>query len=571
MSASTRSNAVKTISGRRNFVFQLSVACLCMLSSPWLHASDAKSKVLDVQWQTDRESSQPLNVIFILTDDQRFDEMGFMNPVIDTPNIDRLAREGVHFKNAFVTTALCSPSRATILTGQYMHNHGVVDNNAPPNPNSVFFPQYLQVAGYDTAFVGKWHMGEAASASRSLDDPQPGFDHWVSFAGQGHYYPTRLRNGLMNQLNINGEHVPQKGYITDELTDYAVDYLSQRTSENPFFLYLSHKAVHANFSPAARHAEQYADREIPIPTSQADTDENYRGKPMWVKNQRNSWHGVDFPYHSSLDVQAYKMEYHRAMSAVDDSIGRLLAWIAENGYAENTIVMLMGDNGFLFGEHGLIDKRNAYEESMRVPLVAWAPSILPKNHQVDEMVANLDIAPTMLDIAGLKSPVQFQGQSLLGLARGLPAPAWRQALLYEYYWEFNFPSTPTTFALRTDDYKLIQYHGIWDTEELYDIKNDPLEMNNLVGDPKYLPVVASMRQQLFKRLSNNQGQHVVPYTEKFSSGAVFRERDRSKAAEFPDQWLKKDTDPGLTNFFVPDHRRVEARKKRKQMKAPQPD
>ena len=150
MSASTRSNAAKTISARRNFVFQLSVACLCMLSSPWLHASDATSKVLDVQWQTDRESSQPLNVIFILTDDQRFDEMGFMNPVIDTPNIDRLAREGVHFKNAFVTTALCSPSRATILTGQYMHNHGVVDNNAPPNPNSVFFPQYLQVAGYGT-------------------------------------------------------------------------------------------------------------------------------------------------------------------------------------------------------------------------------------------------------------------------------------------------------------------------------------------------------------------------------------------------------------------------------------
>ncbi len=172
-----------------------------------------------------------------------------MNPIIDTPNIDRLAREGVHFKNAFVTTALCSPSRATILTGQYMHNHGVVDNNAPPNPNSVFFPQYLQAAGYDTAFVGKWHMGEAASASRSLDDPQPGFDHWVSFAGQGHYYPTQLRNGLVNQLNINGEHVPQKGYITDELTDYALDYLSERPSDNPFFLYLSPGASETRWNP----------------------------------------------------------------------------------------------------------------------------------------------------------------------------------------------------------------------------------------------------------------------------------------------------------------------------------
>ena len=558
---------MKTNKGRGIITLQLLSLCLGMLSIASVQARDATSKVLDVQWQTDRESSQPLNVIFILTDDQRFDEMGFMNPIIDTPNIDRLAREGVHFKNAFVTTALCSPSRATILTGQYMHNHGVVDNNAPPNPNSVFFPQYLQAAGYDTAFVGKWHMGEAASASRSLDDPQPGFDHWVSFAGQGHYYPTQLRNGLVNQLNINGEHVPQKGYITDELTDYALDYLSERPSDNPFFLYLSHKAVHANFSPAERHAEQYADRDIPIPASQADTDENYHGKPMWVKNQRNSWHGVDFPYHSSLDVQAYKMEYHRAMSAVDDSIGRLLAWLAENGYAENTIVMLMGDNGFLFGEHGLIDKRNAYEESMRVPLVAWGPSVLPESYKVDEIVANLDIAPTMLDIAGLKSPVQFEGQSLLPLARGMSVSDWRKELLYEYYWEFNFPSTPTTFALRTDDYKLIQYHGIWDTEELYDIKNDPKEMNNLVGDPQYLPIVAAMRQKLFQRLVNNQGQHVVPYTEKFSSGAVFRERDRSKAAEFPDRWLKKDSDPGLTNFFVPDHRRVEARKKAAEVKA----
>ena len=471
---------MKTNKGRGIITLQLLSLCLGMLSIASVQARDATSKVLDVQWQTDRESSQPLNVIFILTDDQRFDEMGFMNPIIDTPNIDRLAREGVHFKNAFVTTALCSPSRATILTGQYMHNHGVVDNNAPPNPNSVFFPQYLQAAGYDTAFVGKWHMGEAASASRSLDDPQPGFDHWVSFAGQGHYYPTQLRNGLVNQLNINGEHVPQKGYITDELTDYALDYLSERPSDNPFFLYLSHKAVHANFSPAERHAEQYADRDIPIPASQADTDENYHGKPMWVKNQRNSWHGVDFPYHSSLDVQAYKMEYHRAMSAVDDSIGRLLAWLAENGYAENTIVMLMGDNGFLFGEHGLIDKRNAYEESMRVPLVAWGPSVLPESYKVDEIVANLDIAPTMLDIAGLKSPVQFEGQSLLPLARGMSVSDWRKELLYEYYWEFNFPSTPTTFALRTDDYKLIQYHGIWDTEELYDIKNDPKEREKKV-------------------------------------------------------------------------------------------
>jgi hypothetical protein len=218
-----------------------------------------------------------------------------------------------------------------------MHNHGVVDNNKPPREGTIFFPEYLQKAGYNTAFVGKWHMGELAPAGRRLDDPQPGFDHWVSFAGQGHYYPIKP-NGEQSMLNINGDIVKQKGYITDELTDYAVDWLDSRDSEEPFFMYLSHKAVHANFAPAQRHSQQYADRTIPVPDSQADTPENYEGKPMWVKNQRNSWHGVDFPYHSSLDVQAYKMRYHQALSAVDDSLGRLFQWLEDNDHTDDTIM-----------------------------------------------------------------------------------------------------------------------------------------------------------------------------------------------------------------------------------------
>ena len=494
------------------------------------------------------------NIIFILTDDQRYDELGFLNPVIDTPNMDRIADQGVHFQNAFVTTALCSPSRASILTGQYMHNHGVVDNNEPPKADAVFFPQYLQEAGYETAYIGKWHMGEAGSSGHSLDDPQPGFDHWVSFAGQGDYYPV-VRNGRTSRFNINGEYVNQRGYITDELTEYALDWLGDRGDEAPWFMYLSHKAVHANFSPAERHENQYADRKVPVPASQADTPENRQGKPMWGQNQRNSWHGVDFPYHSSLDVQSYKMQYHRALSAVDDSIGQLFSWLEASGNLENTIVILMGDNGFMFGEHGLIDKRNAYEESMRVPLLMSGPTIA-RNKTAEEIVANIDIAATLLDMAGVAPAEQFDGASFYTIAKGESMPEWRDELLYEYYWEFNYPSTPTTFALRTPEYKFIQYHGIWDTDELYDMRGDPREMRNLIADPDYLEVVGQMRRRLFDRLTNRTGEHIIPYTRKFSTGAVYRHDDRSAAAEFPEGWLKKGEEEDLKDFMIPDEVRA---------------
>jgi arylsulfatase A-like enzyme len=498
------------------------------------------------------------NVIFILTDDQRYDELGFMNPVIETPNLDRLADEGVHFRNAFVTTSLCSPSRASILTGQYMHNHGVVDNNRPPAPGAIFFPQYLQEAGYETAFIGKWHMGEGASGERRIDDPQPGFDHWVSFRGQGSYYPVN-RDGRVNKLNVNGNRVDQKGYLTDELTDYALDWLQGRDSDKPFFLYLSHKAVHANFAPAERHRDQYADRTVPVPASQANTPENNRGKPMWVQNQRNSWHGVDFPYHSSLDVQSYKMQYHRALSAVDESLGRLLAWLEETDQLDRTILIFMGDNGFMFGEHGLIDKRNAYEESIRVPLLMRGPSVA-ESHVAEEIVANIDIAPTILAMAGVDAKEQFDGRSFYEIAMGNDVKNWRDELLYEYYWEFNYPSTPTTFALRTPDFKFIQYHGIWDTDELYDMRNDPHEMNNLVNDPGHLAVVGEMRDRLYERLENRTGEHVVPYTKKFSSGAVFRHKDRSTAAPFPEEWQRRGDEDDLRQFMTPDAVRAKGMK-----------
>ena len=496
-------------------------------------------------------ADQP-NILFILTDDQRYDELGFLNPVLETPNMDALAAQGVHFSNAFVTTSLCSPSRASILTGQMMHNHGVVDNNKPLREGTVLFPSRLQAAGYQTAFVGKWHMGG------EVFEPQPGFDYWVSFPGQGTYFPQNAFGGV-TQLNVNGRAVPQQGYITDELTDYLLQFLASRDPDKPFFAYLSHKAVHSMFEPAPRHRQQYADAEIHLgtpPPADADT-------PMWVTNQRNSWHGLDFPYHSELPLREFKRQYHRTLSAVDDSIGRLRQWLADNGLAQNTIVFLMGDNGFMFGEHGLIDKRNAYEESMRVPLLAAWPGHFQPGQVVEEMVANIDIAPTMLKLAGLDAPAHYDGASFAHLPAHADSEAdtaaqkqrdqgWRDTLTYEYYWEFNYPQTPTVFALRTDRYKYIQYHGVWDTEELFDLQADPNEQHNLIEDPELLQVKVDLRHRLYAALTDRQGRNAVPYTEKYNQGAVFRHADRSPAAEFPEKWLRRRNAPDRWEHVIPD-------------------
>lgn len=478
------------------------------------------------------------NVILILTDDQRFDELGILNSEIDTPNLDELATGGVLFRNAFVTTSLCSPSRASILTGQYAHAHGIVDNLARNlTSDTVFFPQYLQKSGYQTAFIGKWHMG------RHSDDRQPGFDHWVSFSGQGEYLP---KDG--NQINVNGNRVDQKGYITDELTDYALDWIDSIDPAKSFFLYLSHKAVHADFTPAERHKDLYSDQLIALPESANDTPEDGAGKPMWVKNQRNSWHGIEFPYHSDLDVREYKRNYHRALAAVDESVGKIRALLQQNGLAENTIIIFMGDNGFLFGEHGLIDKRNAYEESMRIPLIVHGPGMLAENHVVVDMVANIDIAPTILDIANADSRHTMHGRSFLPQLKAESVDNWRDDLLYEYFWEWVFPQTPTTYAIRTGKFKLIQYHGIWDTDELYDIENDPAEMVNLINEPRYKSLVRDLRERLYGLITSTGGSPNVPFTMKQGPGLHFRSRDGEQAAEFPDSILRNGDERDLETY-----------------------
>ncbi len=478
------------------------------------------------------------NFVFILTDDQRFDELGFMNPELSTPALDKLAEEGVHFKNAFVTTSLCSPSRASILTGRYAHSHGIVDNLARDfAPDTRFFAQDLQSAGYKTAFIGKWQMG------RHKDDPQPGFEHWISFSGQGHYLPDPN-----TPLNINGEHVPQKGYITDELTDYAVDWLETIKKDDNFFLFLSHKAVHDNFTPADRHKKLYENVDIKLPASADDSKNKTSNKPMWVKNQRNSWHGLEFPYHSDLDVRDYKRKYHRAMAAVDESTARIRSVLKERGLDHNTIVIFMGDNGFMFGEHGLIDKRNAYEESMRVPLIVYSPLSETKPSNVEDMVANIDLAPTILDLAGVDVERKFHGRSFSDQLAGKTVDDWRQELLYEYYWEWVFPHTPTTFAIRTPTHKFIQYHGIWDTDELYDLENDPQERNNLISSPESKALARQLRKRIFELISETDGEHAVPYTMKQGPGLHYRLKRGSEAASFPEASHRTGTEKDIHRY-----------------------
>lgn len=504
--------------------------------------------------QAEAPAQQRENIVFILIDDLRYDAMGFLTPELKTPNIDFLAKNGVYFKNAEVTSSLCSPSRATILTGESMRNHGIVDNVTSTEKGLTFFPQYLQKAGYDTAFFGKWHMGD------NDDHPRPGFDHWVSFAGQGHYNPTtdltpqEIAAGKRNMINVDGKEVAQKGYITSELTDYALDWLKDRKNKNkPFFLYLSHKAVHANPIPEPKYANEYADVKFKFPASMANTPANNEGKPMWVQNQRNSWHGVDFMYNGTVGLSDYVRQYWRTISSVDDSVGRVLKYLRDNHLDKNTMIIFMSDNGFQFGEHGLIDKRTAYEASLRVPLIAYAPNLLPKGQTRTGLVRNLDIAPTILDVAGVDRPAQFEGQSFIPLATGkTPEKQWKSEMTYEYYWNWDYPMTPSTFAIVRNGYKFIQYQGIWDIEELYDLKSDPDEMHNLAFDPRYHDMLMQDRHELFTSLTPAKGRQQIPFTERWGPGVRFRNLQGQPGASYPYQWLKPYNSPDAMDGTGPE-------------------
>lgn len=464
----------------------------------WVHLLAALLMIVGVASPVDAQQGQRRNIIFIFTDDVRHDAMGFHPNApdwLETPNLDRMARGGAFLANAFVTTALCSPSRMSILTGQYVFRHGIADNNTSDKPGDYFFPQDLQRAGYRTAYVGKWHLGN------SDDRPRAGFDRWVSPPGQGAYVDP--------WVNIDGTKVQLKGYSAELFTDHAIEWLEkQRTQEpgRPFFLYLSHKNTHAPFTPAPGDVGRFRNATYPFAETMRTDAPGIETWPEWVRDQRYSGHGVSPPTGTGRDMNQYIRNYFETLLGVDTSIGRVLDYLERTGLDDNTLVMYSSDNGFALGEHGLVDKRTAYEESMRVPMLAWAPGLIRPGTTISQAALNIDLMPTFLAVAGAtpRAGRVVDGQSLLPLLRGEQVP-WRQEVLYQYYWEHNFPQTPTQFALRTDRYKYVSVVGLWDQDMLFDLQADPTESRNLIFDPAHRTRAQEMRTLLYQRLGEVGG------------------------------------------------------------------
>lgn len=443
--------------------------------------------------KSNKEQPKP-NIVFILTDDQAWNVLGKDGryTFLKTPNLDQLGQEGMVFENAFVTTSLCSPSRASIMTGCYAHKNGVyVNSYSDPDPEVPFLPKILQAAGYNTAFLGKWHMKDGA-------EPRAGFDYWLSFDGQGQYFNPKL--------NENGRDFSEKGYMTDILTDYAVRWI-KKPKEKPFCLFLWHKAVHAPFSPAPRDSTAFSDARIPEYENWYDDMED---KPEWM---RRAWvYGVhNKPWNESkgkpvpakIEPRPWdpknpkSMDYLRAMLAVDKSTGDIRQCLEELKILDNTVIVFGSDNGYFIGSHQRGDKRLMYEESLRIPLIVRYPKLIKAGSKNSDMVLNIDVAPTLLELAGAKIPDEMQGTSLLPLLKQETAE-WRKSFLYEYFQESYAPGFVTVTGVRTRKYKYIENNEVNDISELYDLENDPGEMNNLITVPEYQAIKSDMKAELEK-------------------------------------------------------------------------
>ncbi len=421
------------------------------------------------------------------------------HPVLETPYMDRLAREGMRFENAFATTPLCSPSRASFLTGQYAHTNGIVDNTARPSHDLPTFPRELQKAGYATGFFGKWHMGNDAS-------PRPGFTHWVAMPGQG--------EALDPNLNVDGKALRATGYVSDVLTDYVESFI-QRAGSQPFLVYLAHKAIHPNivqrddgslvpvpgqpggFVAAERHRGWYAERQMP---RRPNAFKPPVDKPALLR-KIGSLPPLGRETATTDDEMRGRAEM---LLGVDDSLGRMLGVLERSGQLDNTVVVLTSDHGYFYGEHGLNEERRlAYEETIRIPLLVRFPPKVTAGSVSRQMALSLDIAPTLMEFAGLSPLPGMQGRSLLPIFAGSPGE-WRRSFLIEYFSDTVYPRIFKMgySAVRTERHKYIAYRELQGMNELYDLQADPYEEHNLIGKPAAASVEADLQRELQKLLTD---------------------------------------------------------------------
>jgi Arylsulfatase A and related enzymes len=482
--------------------------------------------------QNNSQDQKQYNIVYIMTDDHTAQMMScYDNRYIKTPNLDRIANDGVRFVNSFVANSLSGPSRACMLTGKHTCQNKFYDNSTCVfDTAQTTFPKLLQKAGYQTAVIGKWH----------LESLPTGFDFWKVVPGQGDYYNPRF-------ITMQNDTITQQGYLTNLITDYSIDWLNGRDTTKPFCLLIHHKAIHRNWLPELKYLNEYEDKTFTLPDNFYD---DYAGREAAAAQEMSIYKDMDIIYDTKMyredkdsrlkslylsfidrltpeerkqyddfyapitkefysknlkgkdlaewKFQRYMRDYAKVVKSLDDNVGRVLDYLKEHNLLENTLVVYTSDQGFYMGEHGWFDKRFMYEESMRTPLIMMLPADLKAKGDIPQLVQNIDYAPTFLELAGVDVPSEMQGVSMLPLLKGEKPENWRKSLYYHFY---EYPAEHMVkrhYGVRTERYKLIHFYNDIDVWELYDLQEDPTEMNNLYGKPEYDSIVKELKLELEK-------------------------------------------------------------------------
>jgi len=490
---------------RRDFIKVMGVGAVAASLPSWIYSCTSGRK-------------KP-NILFIMSDDHAAHAISCYGSKINkTPQIDRLARDGIRFDNCFCTNGICAPSRATILTGKYSHKNGLIDNKVTFDGSQQTLPKLLKPAGYQTAMIGKWH----------LKTEPTGFDYYKVVPDQGRYF-----NPVFQEKGNWPNTIEEKGYATDIITDETIKYIRSADPEKPFFVMCHHKAPHRPWRPDPKHWELFKDREIPEPPTLFDT---YEGKAEAVKNAEmtleHHMHPMDTggipppPELKGKDLvrwryQQFMRNYLACIASIDDNIGRILDFLKGNGLEDNTIVVYTSDQGFFLGDHGWFDKRLMYEESLRMPLIIRYPEEIPKEQVSKDIVLNIDFAPTFLDFAGADIPGDIQGESFRKITRGRTPGNWRQAMYYHYYEYPSWHMVDAHYGIRTQRYKLIHYYGYTDEWEFFDLKDDPLEMDNRYKHPEYQSTIADLKKQMYTLQAKYGDEKPIPRQIEKSKTSMF--------------------------------------------------